>query len=108
MYAVWANHWSPTKPNGAFPRAYYSDPTVVASSFWLRSASFLRLKNVNLSYTMPNSMFNNTPISNVRFFITGSNLFLLFDKMKYMDPEAGGLGYYPLMKNFTGGVNISF
>jgi TonB-linked SusC/RagA family outer membrane protein len=108
IYAFWANHWSPTNPNGAFPRAYYGDPTVVPSSFWLRSASFLRLKNVNLSYTMPHNVFNNTPISNIRFFITGSNLFLLFNKMKYMDPEAGGLGYYPLMKNFTGGVNISF
>jgi hypothetical protein len=53
-------------------------------------------------------MFGNTPVSSVRFFFTGSNLFLLFDKMKVMDPEAAGLGYYPIMKNFTGGINVNF
>jgi TonB-linked SusC/RagA family outer membrane protein len=107
-YAFWNDHWSPSNPNAAFPRAYYSDGTNVPSSFWLRNASFLRLKNANISYTLPRRMFNNTPISNVRIFFTGTNLFLLFDKMKYMDPEAGGLGYYPIMKNYTGGINVSF
>lgn len=108
IYQFWADHWSPSNPNAAFPRAYSSDPTNVASSFWIRDASFLRLKNLNLSYTLPRNLFNNTPVSSIRVFFTGTNLFLLFDKMKYMDPEAGGLGYYPIMKNFTGGINISF
>ncbi len=107
-YAFWTNHWSPTNPNAAFPRAFYADGTNVASSFWLRDASFLRLKNANVSYTIPKRVFGNTPISNVRIFFTGTNLFLLFDKMKYMDPEASSLGYYPIMKNFTGGINVSF
>lgn len=108
VYAMWADHWSPTNPNGALPRAYISDGTNVASSFWLRNATFLRLKNANVSYTLPKRLFGNTPVSSIRFFFTGSNLFLLFDKMKVMDPEAAGLGYYPIMKNFTGGVNVNF
>ncbi len=107
-YAFWANHWSPSNPNAAFPRAYYADGTNVPSSFWLRDASFLRLKNANVSYNLPKRLLGNGPISNVRIFFTGTNLFLLFDKMKYMDPEASSLGYYPIMKNFTGGINVSF
>lgn len=107
-YAFWTDHWSPTNPNAAFPRAYYADGTNVNSSFWLRDASFLRLKNANVSYTLPKRLLGNGPISNVRIFFTGTNLFLLFDKMKYMDPESNSLGNYPIMKNFTGGINVSF
>jgi TonB-linked SusC/RagA family outer membrane protein len=107
-YAFWSNHWTPTNTNAAFPRAFYADGTNVPSSFWLRDASFLRLKNANISYTLPKQLLGHGPISNVRFFFTGTNLFLLFDKMKYMDPEASSLGYYPIMKNFTGGINVSF
>ena len=107
-YAFWKDHWSPSNPNAAFPRAYYADGTNVPSSFWLRNASFLRLKNENVSYTLPKRLLGNGAISNVRIFFTGTNLFLLFDKMKYMDPEASSLGYYPIMKNFTGGINVSF
>lgn len=105
-FAFWNDHWTPENINAAFPRAARSNSDN-ASTFWLRNGSFLRLKNVNLSYELPRQVIKSAGIASVRLFFIGTNLLLLEDHVKVRDPEAGGLRSYPLMKNYTLGLNIT-
>ena len=64
-----------------------------------KNASFVRLKNLEIGYTLPNLWFNKLRISNCRVYLSGQNLFTL-DHIKYVDPEGSGEGsYYPSNEN---------
>lgn len=98
-------------PNAKYPRAFdYHDPiNMLDSDFWLRNAAFLRLKNVELAYTLPQQWIAKAGMSNVRIYLTGNNLFSI-DSFETMDPEgnnASGM-YYPQQRTYTVGVNVSF
>ncbi|TKG93881.1 SusC/RagA family TonB-linked outer membrane protein [Puteibacter caeruleilacunae] len=97
------DYWSEANPNAdaRYPRLSESvnGNTIVNSDFWLRDASFLRLKNVELGYS-----FNN-----MRIYANGVNV-ATFSKFKLWDPELGsgnGLGYPPV-KMFNVGVQLNF
>ena len=80
------------------------------SSMYLYDASYLRLKNVELAYTFPKKWFSHTPISSLRMYVNGFNLFT-WDKLKVIDPEAapGNRGnFYPQQKVYNCGVNVVF
>ncbi|GHT31580.1 SusC/RagA family TonB-linked outer membrane protein [Bacteroidia bacterium] len=82
------------------------------NDFWLRDASYLRLKNVQLTYTFPQQLMRKTEaIKNLRVFVNAQNLFTL-SKMKDFDPEKNLKGSnwyaYPSVKTFTAGLNITF
>ncbi|WP_073247228.1 SusC/RagA family TonB-linked outer membrane protein [Flavobacterium flevense] len=76
------------------------------STFWLQSASFFRLKNVELSYTFSNDLWT---VKKIRFYVRGTNLFVISD-MKDLDPEVPNSGVinYPLFRTITGGVTLGF
>lgn len=79
------------------------------STWWLQDASYLRLKNLELGYTLPKSWQKTIAMRNARVFFRGSNL-LTFAKFKMWDPEIGtqdGLKY-PLMKVFSVGFEVTF
>jgi len=85
---------------------------VRTNSFWLRDASYLRLKNVQLSYEIPSWILQKTNvIKNLRIFVNGQNM-LTFSKMKDFDPEKdlkGDTYYaYPSAKMMTAGLNVTF
>ena len=75
----------------------------------VKSGAYLRLKNVQLGYTLPDSFVNRLSIAKCRFYVTGSNL-LTFTKLPNdIDPEAPNENrYYPQVKTYTFGVNIEF
>ena len=82
-----------------------------ASDFWLKDATYLRLKNLNISYSIPNKLTNKVGIRNVSVFVAGSNLFTL-SKLgiykKSVDPEATDYQkFYPPVKTISCGLNIS-
>ena len=106
-FDFWTDHWTPENPNAEFPRAS-RNAADAASTFWTRSGSYLRLKNLNLSYTIPKHVISKLNISQLRFFFTGSNLCLLQNKLKYYDPENSSIRAYPLMRSYSFGVNVSF
>lgn len=106
-FDFWTDHWTPENVNAEFPRAY-RNAADCESTFWMRNGSFLRLKNVNLSYTMPQSIIGKIGISQLKFFLTGNNLCLLQNKVKYYDPESSSIFDYPMMKSYSFGVNLSF
>lgn len=110
-YAMWNDRWSVDNPNGTFPRAWYVDPTSnQRSTFWMKDASFLRLKNVNIAYNIPANVdfIKKIGLKGGKLFVNGSNLLLIFNKMKYMDPELADFGSYPLMRDITAGIEITF
>lgn len=107
------NRWTSATatPNAKYPRAFDKDDPInnLDSDFWLKNAAFIRLKNVELAYTLPSSLTSKLKMSNVRIFVTGFNLFVI-DKIKIQDPEgiqAGGM-YYPQQRIYNAGVSISF
>ena len=106
-FSFWDDHWTPETPDAKFPRASRNTGDA-ASTFWMRNGSFMRLKNVNLSYSLPKSVVTKLKISQMKFFLEGNNLCLLQDNVKYYDPESSSIFDYPLMRSYTFGVNLSF
>lgn len=81
----------------------------VASTWWLRDMSFLRLKNIELGYSFPRDWTTRVGVRDARFFVRGSNL-LTFSDFKLWDPEletTDGLKY-PIMKSVSFGLSINF
>lgn len=81
------------------------------NDFWLRDASYLRLKNLQISYTVPNKVLKSTFIKSLKVFANAQNLFTI-SPMKDFDPEKDmkkTTWYeYPSLKTFSGGINVTF
>ena len=95
------------------PRAVFSDPNKNnrVSNRFLEDGSYLRLKSIALGYTLPKRLTEKAHMSEVRFSFSGQNLFTL-TRYTGLDPEVGGAGIdtnvYPVTRNFTFGLNITF
>lgn len=110
------NRWTPTNPGATYPRMT-TQPTAnntETSSYWLKDGSYLRLKNIELGYTLPTALSNKASISTLRVFVSGQNI-LTFDKIKVLDPEGPGNsanstrgGFYPQQKVYALGINVGF
>ena len=106
------NHWSENNPdpNAFWPRlsTYAIDNNQKQSTWWLRDGDFLRLKNIEFGYTIPESagkVFSNTT---TRLYFTGVNL-MYFSKFKLWDPEMAGNGLgYPPQRVLNLGVQVNF
>ena len=82
----------------------------VASTWWLRDASFLRLKNIELGYNFDINLLKKLNIEALRFYVQGNNL-CVWDHIKMWDPEQGNSngGFpYPLNRTFTFGLDFTF
>lgn len=78
------------------------------SDLWLRDASYIRLKNIEIGYSFQNNVLRKMHLSSLRIYASGYNL-LTFDKLKIADPEADTSGQvYPLMKIVNVGLKFSF
>ena len=81
------------------------------STRFLQNNSYMRLKNLTLSYTLPKQLVNRASLSNVQVFVQSDNLFTIH-RNQGLDPVQGitGLTYYryPAMRTFSGGVNVTF
>lgn len=77
-----------------------------SSDFWVRNGDFVKLRNLEIGYTLPETMQKSLRMKHVRFFVRGVNVFTLSD-YKYSDPEYTGIGYPPT-KSYLLGLNINF
>jgi len=109
----WRNGWKPDHHTD-FPRLYLSlgPSTNLTNSFWVQNRSFVRLKNLQLGYTLPNSLLKKAGIQKMRFYINGQNL-VTITKFQGFDPEklegsSRGGDSYPLLKIYTAGLNLTF
>ena len=106
------NAWTLDNPTASRPRigSTVSNGGVNRVSFYYRNAAFLRLKNVEIGYTIPdNILFNKMKIKSLRFYVAGYNL-LTFSGLKNVDPETSDESYqtYPQMRIFNTGVKLTF
>ena len=74
---------------------------------WLRDASFLRLKNVELGYNFSGKALKAAGVKGLRFYVGGYNLFTI-SSLKEVDPETNSTSAYPLMRVFNTGVKVTF
>lgn len=113
MWKKWYNDsWTPENQNATLPKRISSNNTKTyetASSYWLKDASFMRLKYLTVSYNLPKNQFYNKLFDDVRFFVTGTNLFVLssFNK-NYYDPEIGNGNAFPILRSVNLGVDVKF
>ncbi|GAB3326562.1 TonB-dependent receptor [Larkinella ripae] len=105
------DHWTPETPNATFPRLAFSESNNERnSSFWMRNAAYLRLKNIQIGYSLPSVLTKKAGISNVRVFANGQNL-LTWDKFwdGYDVESPVGTGRsYPQVKMLSVGLDVSF
>lgn len=109
------NAYSVDNPNGSFPRLTLSSTTHggdngLASTFWFRNGSYVRLKSAQIGYSIPRSLTERLHINRLRVFVEGSNIFTISGLPEGIDPEAPRVnnGYYPQQKIFTAGVTLNF
>ena len=97
-------------PNASYPRLSYggNSNNYRQSTFWLRNGSYLRLKTLELGYSIPKPLVNKIRFNNIRLFLRGSNL-LTFSSFKLWDPELGSSTgtEYPLAKSLTLGLSVN-
>jgi len=80
----------------------------VANDQYLYDASYLKLKNLQIGYTFPKEWVRKAYIDNLRVFVSGENLLTITD-YPGVDPEIGsGLNIYPISRQLSVGVNVSF
>lgn len=102
---------STENPNARFPRLTYgrNDNNNRASTFWLADGRYLRLKNVEVSYSLPSKWLKNIYVKSATISLIGDNL-AVWDNVKLWDPEtASGNGTaYPLQRTYTIQLNLNF
>lgn len=106
------DRWTGEGTSNSTPRAIYSDPNknTRTSDRFIEDGSYLRLKNITLGYTLPQSITKRAGISGLRLYISAQNLFTL-TKYSGFDPEvSGGVdnSNYPLTRTISLGLDIKF
>ena len=112
------NCWTEANPNkwAEYPRIEtlnMNNTNLQTSDYWLRNASFLRVKNVQIGYTLPKSVSKKAGMESVRIYLSGQNLFSFNSFYKGWDPENEiGTGdapsYYPINAIYSFGLNLKF
>lgn len=110
-YEMHNDYWTPDNPNAALPRHYAgSTHNYQISDHWLQNAAYVRMKNLQLGYTFRKEWTQKVGIERLRLYFSGENLFEFSKLNKNFDPElTSTAGYiYPIMRNFSLGVNLTF
>ena len=104
------HRWTPDNPNAKYPAIDVGNNpnNFVTSTVWMKNGNYLRLRNAEIGYTLPDKLVQNWGIGSLRFFVNGTNL-LTFDHIKIIDPESNdGTGAYPLQRSINFGLQINF
>jgi len=111
------DRWDPSQSeaynlvNAKYPLLHYDafgDHNQRLNSFFLQNGAFVRLKNIELSYTLPAAWTRQAGMSNVRLYMNANNLITWDHINGIADPESNGSNRYPIMKAFNFGVNVKF
>ena len=115
------DRWTEETPDGKYPRLTMTDSNNwKTSSFWMRSAAYCRLKNIQLSYTLPKQWMSKLHMKSAMIFVNAQNLFTFTDFYQGFDPEVaysgsddgvelGAVAYnYPQVKTITMGIELKF
>lgn len=106
------DRWTTDNPDASMPRPYDRDKEYWVSrqnTFWLWNTNYLRLKTVELGYTLPEALQKRIGLDDLRLYVSGQNL-VTFDNVKIFDPESptGSGQFYPQTRIFNLGLNVTF
>jgi hypothetical protein len=104
------DRYTPDNPGASYPRFNYGETyNMRVSSYWLEDASYLRLKNLQIGYTLPPSLLQKYRINRLRVYFSGDNLLTRTNFFYGYDPESPLTrgGFYPQVKTYVMGVNIN-
>ena len=109
------NRWSIDNPSSTDPRlasrgdTYFTGGNYGNNTYFLFSKDYIRLKNLEFGYTLPQSLIDKVKLGSLRVYLNGLNL-ITFTKQKVFDPEAtNGAGtYYPQSRVLNAGVSVTF
>lgn len=107
---VHLDRWTPENTDGSYPRLTYQQTyNQRLSTYWLQNAAYLRLKNLQLGYTLPATLTQKARVSRMRIYVSADNLFTKTNFFYGYDPETPitSGGYYPQVKTFVAGVSIN-
>ncbi len=106
------DRWTPENQDASYPRFVFNrNHNTRLSSYWIENASYLRLKNVQVGYSLPSSITDKIRSGKARFYFSAENLFTLTDFFYGYDPEipvGQGADFYPQMKTFVLGLTVNF
>ncbi|MBW7674290.1 SusC/RagA family TonB-linked outer membrane protein [Chryseobacterium chendengshani] len=115
------DYWTPENTDAEFPRvSLTSTNNTQNSTKWMRSAAYMRLKNVQIGYELPKSFTDNTFLQSIYLYLNGQNLLTFTNFYEGYDPEInynlgssdgvalGGGNYYPQVKTFSFGIDVKF
>ena len=112
IYAL--DYWKNPGDTGTNPRPVAgnsSESYNFGSDRWLEDGSYIRLKDITLSYNLPQSALEKIKLQGLKLYVSGLNLYTFHD-VSYFDPERGstgiGAGIYPMTKTIVGGIEITF
>lgn len=104
--------WTTENPNSEKPRTFNREDEYwisQANTYWFRNTNYLRLKNIQVGYTLPSAIVSKVGLKTARIYLNAINL-LTFDSFKVFDPETDNQDgtVYPQKRTFNAGVNLSF
>ena len=115
------DYWTEENHNASTPRlSYASSNNTYTSSFWMKSSAYLRLKNIQLGYNLPQKWIAPLKLKSAYLYVNATNLFTWTNFWQGYDPEVnydasatdgvalGSAANYPQVKTFTFGVEIKF
>lgn len=105
------NAWSEQNISGTYPRLGNNSTNFIKSDYWIEDGAYMRLRNIELGFTLPKKISNKINASSIRFYANGLNL-LTFDSLpnEDFDPETsnGENTNYPIIKAYNFGVSVKF
>ena len=103
------DYWTPENTNAFFPRLGWANGgNRNTSTRYLQNASYCRLKNVTLGYTLPRNILDKIGVSRLRVYVTGENLLTFTSLIKAFDPETLNNMTYPINRKIAVGLNLTF
>lgn len=106
----WTDTWSLDNRNASLPRLVTGSggSNRTESTYWAQQTSYLRLKNLQLGYSIPAKILNRVSLNRARIFVSAENLFTITD-WKGIDPEKNhDWDAYPMVKTYSVGLNVEF
>lgn len=113
VFTVNQDRWTPETPDGYYPKFYMSDQNsknTQTQTRYLQNAAYLRIKNLQLGYSLPSSAMRAIRLQRIRVYVSAENLATFTKLVKTLDPELsiGSGKIYPLQRTFSAGLNVTF
>lgn len=116
LYDYQLDYWTPENPQGHYPRiyqkgAYNTAANTLVNDRLLMDASYLDIKSIVFSYDLPKTLISKVKLNKVTVFVSGENLWSFNHYPKGVHPDSKNRGEgatYPVMRMFTGGLNVTF